>query len=120
MDSTRIDVIAKTCHEANRVWCEANGDKSQKSWEDAPDWQRHSAKLGVVMHLNNPGAGDSASHDSWMEQKIADGWVFGEKKDPDATPPTHPCLVPFKDLLKFQQAKDRLFRYIVHAMCEFE
>jgi hypothetical protein len=72
--------------------------------------------MGVAFHKANPDAGDSASHDSWMAQKIADGWVYGPEKDPDATPPTHHCIVPFDELPKVQQAKDALFRSIVHAL----
>lgn len=30
--------IAKACHEANRAWCQANGDDTQKHWEDAEQW----------------------------------------------------------------------------------
>jgi len=117
MTATAIhnEAIARVAHEANRAWCAANGDYSQPSWEDAPDWQRDSAMLGVEFHRANPNAGDSASHDSWMAQKVRDGWVYGELKDPDATPPTHHCMVPFDELPKVQQIKDALFRAIVHA-----
>lgn len=110
-----IEATARVAHEANRAWCAANGDMTQPTWEDAPDWQQESARRGVQFHIDNPDAGDSASHDSWMAQKIADGWVYGEEKNPDATPPTHHCIVPFEQLPKVQQVKDALFRSIVHA-----
>lgn len=110
--------IARICHEVNRAWCEFSGDPSQPSWHDAPDWQRSSAINGVAFHLANPKAGDSASHDSWMAEKVAAGWVYGEAKNPDATPPTHHCIVPFEQLPRDQRFKDRLFRTIVHAALE--
>jgi hypothetical protein len=47
--------------------------------------------------------------------KSAAGWVYGEEKNPNATPPTHPCIVPFDHLPKVQQVKDALFRAVVHA-----
>ena len=106
-------MIARICHEANRAWCEFNGDFSQTSWDEAPDWQRTSAINGVAFHRNNPDAGDSASHDNWMREKVADGWVCGPVKDADAK--THPCIVPFGELSPAQQFKDKLFRTIVHA-----
>lgn len=109
-------IIAQMCHEANRAWCAMAGDLSQPTWADAPKWQKESAVAGVHFHLSNPDAGDSASHDNWMKQKEADGWVHGEVKDPEATPPTHPCMVPFGELPIQQQAKDALFRSIVHAL----
>ena len=111
----QIEATARVAHEANRAWCVANGDMSQPTWEEAPDWQRESALMGVRFHIDNPDAGDSASHDSWMAQKIEDGWVYGVEKNPDATPPTHHCIVPFAELPKVQQVKDALFRSIVHA-----
>lgn len=108
MDDLRVEAIARTCHEANRGWCEANGDGSQMPWDLAPDWQRDSAVNGVRFHLANPSAPASASHDSWMAEKAATGWVFGVRKD--ATLKTHPCMVPFEELPAVQQAKDRLFK----------
>lgn len=115
-DVDRIDHAARVAHETNRAWCVANGDDSQPSWEEAPEWQKSSAVNGVMFHMSNPEAGDSASHDSWMAEKVAAGWVYGDVKDPDATPPTHPCIVPFEQLPKHQQIKDAIFRSIVHAI----
>lgn len=107
--------LARIAHEVNREWCAFNGDHSQTVWDEAPAWQRESAINGVRFHLENPTAGDSASHDSWMREKVAGGWVHGEVKNADAIPPTHPCIVPFEQLPPEQQFKDRLFRTIVHA-----
>lgn len=109
-----IDVIARICHQANKAWCEAHGDLSQKDWADASQWQRDSAIAGVQFALANPGAPDSAQHDAWMADKVRDGWVYGEMKDAAAR--THPCMVPFDQLPPEQQAKDRLFRAIVAAL----
>lgn len=108
--------IARVAHEINRAYCQAIGDNSQPAWEDAPAWQRESALAGVTLHLHNPFADASASHESWMAQKIADGWVYGEVKDPDRK--THPCIVPFVELPREQQAKDFIFRAVVHALAE--
>jgi hypothetical protein len=105
--------LARICHEANKAFCEYLGDTSQPSWDDAPEWQRNSAVSGVRFHLANPDAGDSASHDNWLKDKRADGWVYGEVKNPELK--QHPCMVPFDQLPKDQQFKDKLFRTIVHA-----
>lgn len=112
------DIIAEICHEANRLWCQSHGDMSQVPWMNAPDWQRESAVNGVIFIMQNPDAGDSASHDNWMREKLANGWVYGEVKDADAK--THPCLVPFVQLPPEQQAKDALFRSIVLALTKGE
>lgn len=111
---TDIEQIARVAHEANRAWCAANGDFSQPIWEMAPDWQKTSAIAGVKFHLANPNAGPSASHDEWLRHKTTEGWTYGMVKNSDLK--QHPCMVPFEGLPPEQQAKDRLFRAIVHAL----
>lgn len=106
--------IAMVCHQANKAFCENNGDLSQKNWEDAEEWQRQSAINGVAYRINNPLAGHDAQHNSWMREKIEQGWVFGEVKDVEAK--THPCIVSFDQLPKFQQQKDALFCAIVDSL----
>jgi hypothetical protein len=106
--------IAQVAHEINRTYCTAIGDYSQLPWDSAPDWQKASALLGVAFHIENPDAGPDASHNSWMDQKVNEGWVYGEVKDAEAK--THPCIVPFNELSKEQQAKDYLFRQVVHSL----
>ena len=110
----KIVSIAKVCHQANKAWCEANGDKSQLDWDSAEEWQVRSAENGVRFKLNNPDAGDDAQHNSWMKEKVDAGWAYGEIKDADAN--THPCIVPFNELPLFQQQKDALFCAIVNAL----
>ena len=105
--------IARVCHEVNRAYCAAMGDMSQPAWDDAPEWQRSSARMGVDLHTRGD-FGPEASHISWMKQKIEEGWTYGEVKDPAAK--THPCIVPFDRLPREQQAKDFIFRAVVHAL----
>jgi hypothetical protein len=105
--------IAKTCHEVNAAYCLSLGDNSQPSWADAPDWQKKSAITGVNFHLSNPNAGPAASHESWLAEKEADGWVYGPVKDVEAK--EHPCFVPYKELPAAQQLKDALFIAVVKS-----
>jgi putative SOS response-associated peptidase YedK len=111
---TKITHIATMCHEANYVWCHLNGDPSQLHWGSAPQWQVDSAIDGVKHALAHPDAKPEDSHMNWMAGKIADGWVYGEVKDPVAK--THPCMVPFDQLPEWQQKKDKLFLAIVRAL----
>lgn len=103
----QIVAIARAAHEVNRTWCELNNDFTQTAWVDAPQWQRDSAILGVKHLIANPDAEIDSSHISWMNQKIADGWVYGPEKDP--VKKTHPCMIPFVELPFPQQWKDNLF-----------
>ena len=106
--------IAKVCHNANKAFCESIGDMSQPFWEDAPDWQKESAIRGVELHINNPAADAGASHRSWMDQKLNDGWCYGPEKNPEEK--THPSLVPYENLSVNEQTKDHIFRSVVHAL----
>lgn len=105
--------IARVAHEVNRAYCQALGDMSQPAWEDAPEWQRASARMGVDLHTMGD-FGPEASHISWMQQKLDEGWKCGAFKDPANK--LHPCIVPFDRLPREQQAKDFIFRAVVHAL----
>ncbi len=106
--------IAMVCHEANRAYCAAIGDHSQPAWEDAPEWQVESAINGVRYHLAHPDSTPADSHESWLREKRAGGWVFGPEKDEVLR--THPCMVPYEELPAEQRAKDALFLGIVRAL----
>lgn len=113
-----IAEVAKICHEANRAYCETLGDVSQPKWEEAPDWQKDSAKNGVEFHLQSLRAGQkpdpASSHINWLKEKAEAGWKYGTVKDAEAK--THPCFVPYEDLPPSQRAKDYIFCAIVEAV----
>lgn len=113
-ETTAIEAIAIICHQANKAWCEINGDNSQQDWGDAPQWQRDSCIKGVEFCLQNPEAPASANHDSWLEEKERTGWVYGPVKDADKK--EHPCCVPYDELPRVQKVKDSLFKAIVGAL----
>jgi hypothetical protein len=105
-----INLLAQIAHEVNRAYCQSIGDNSQLPWFESPVWQRESAVVGVRFCMNNPNAPASANHDSWLKQKVADGWIWGPVKDPAKK--EHPCMVPYEALPKEQQTKDALFKAV--------
>lgn len=113
----KVEQLAGICHDANRAYCKSIGDQSQVPWTDAPDWQRGSAINGVKMHLARPWATPEDSHKSWLAQKEAEGWKYGPVKDAEAK--THPCVLPYDQLMVEQRAKDYLFTAICHALAPF-
>ena len=113
---TRED-IAKVSYEVNRAYCESLGDHSFGPWEEAPEWQKIANRAGVAFHLCHPAALPSASHESWLEMKEKDGWVWGPRKDPEKK--EHPCMVPFHRLPQDQQSKDFIFKAVVESLKGF-
>lgn len=106
--------IARVCHEVNRGYCLAIGDHSQVPWEDAPAWQRDSVVNGVRLILANPATTPAESHQSWLNQKLAEGWTLGPTKDPAKR--EHPCMLPYGALPEAQRVKDYIFGAVVRAL----
>jgi len=114
LEAAMLGHIGRIAHEVNRGYCHAIGDHSQVGWEDAPQWQIDAAIEQVRLTLANPKAGPEVSHETWMAQKIAEGWKWGEEKRPSLK--LHPCIMPFDKLPVEQQAKDFIFRAVVLAI----
>ena len=108
-----IEKIARVCHQTNKAYCESLDDMSQVDWEEAPEWQKESARNGVRFHLNTISTPEG-SHKNWMEVKEADGWIYGEVKDVDKK--THPCFLPYEKLPDDQKIKDYIFRSVIEHM----
>lgn len=113
----KVLMIAKVCHEANKVYCESIGDNSQKPWDACPDWQKQSAIAGVKFKLKNMDATPEDMHNSWMKDKQESGWKYGTVKD--EVKKEHPCLVSYDKLPPEQRTKDHIFASIVKSLAYF-
>lgn len=109
-----IEDLAKICHEANRAYCEALFDFSQKSWEECDEKLKLSTINGVIYHLKNENVTPKESHENLLKYKLAEGWKYGLVKDFDKK--EHPCLLPYESLPEVQRYKDILFKNIVDAL----
>lgn len=107
-----IEMIAEICHNVNKAYCESQNDFSQPTWEEAPEWQKSSAINGVKYHLEND-VTPEMSHENWLKQKLEEGWVYGKVKDPELK--THPCMMKYNELPKYQRTKDSLFKAVVDS-----
>jgi hypothetical protein len=107
-----IDLAAQICHEANRELQKYTNDPSvSPHWAFAPEWQKDSAREGVINAVK--GQTPEQLHESWCEFKQKDGWSYGVFKD--ELEKTHPCLVPYAELPKEQKLKDHIFSSIVQT-----
>lgn len=108
----KLSTIAMLCHTINAAYCLSQGDDSQPSWDDTPDDIKKGIEYGVQLHLENPQTTPEQSHESWLKEKLADGWTYGEVKDLEQK--KHPNVIPYDELPKEQKAKDHLFKVTVH------
>lgn len=107
--------IARVIHAANRELQIVQGDpRPSPPWDEAPEYQVRESTASVELALADPGRTPEANHQGWLERLLADGWRPGLVKD--AAAKTHPLLVPFAELPRDQQLKDRLFIAIVRAL----
>lgn len=111
LNNSLLESAAIVAHEANKVYCESLGDFSQVHWNEAPEWQKDSARAGVLFVYENPDVTPAQSHENWMKQKMEEGWKYGPVKDPIKK--EHPCIMIFDMLPVSQQYKDHLFRAVV-------
>lgn len=111
-----IEQVARVAHETNRAYCASIGDDSQKSWDEAEEWQRDSILRGVKFAIDNPDISPSGLHDAWCRSKIAEGWKYGSVKDPIKK--EHHCLVPYGELPAEQRIKDHLLIHVIKAFSE--
>lgn len=106
--------IARICHQINRALRMGLGEEGGPDWFAASDHVKNSAVAGVQFHIDNPDAKPEDSHKAWMNHKLEHGWTYGEEKSELLK--THPNLVPFERLPRDQQAKDWIFREVVHMV----
>lgn len=116
--NTRIDRIAKLCHEANRAYCELNGDFSQLPYNEAPDSIIGSAEDGVQAIIDGAVTSPQQLHENWLKFKEVEGWTYGPVKDFDTK--KHPCMLPYSQLPLEQKIKDYIFFSIVKACIAVE
>jgi DNA-binding transcriptional MerR regulator len=107
--------IARVVHAANRELQIVQGDPvPSPPWDDAPDYQVREAVAGVQAVIADPELTAEQSHQMWLDRMRADGWSYGEIKNPQRK--THPTFLPWDQLPPGQQLKDRLFIAIVRAL----
>jgi hypothetical protein len=106
---------AVVAYEANRGYNHVIGDPwLDPPWPGLPQWYREAVIDGV--RAVRAGLDPQQLHEHWCAYYRRLGWVHGPVKDADASPPTHPCLVPYEALPAAHQRKNILFREFVLAM----
>jgi hypothetical protein len=105
------ELAAEAAHELIRLLQRANGEEVAPPWGEAPAWQQESTNEGIDLAIQ--GISPEENHDKWFQARTKAGWVWGPVKDPDASPPTNPTLVPYSQLSDLQKRKDAVFPMVV-------
>jgi len=98
---------AHIVHCMNNEICKLNNEQTIE-WKDLPDYMLEGLK-GAVWSGRTP----RESHEAWMQDRLANGWVLGPVKSIENK--VSPCLVPYDKLPYSQKVKDCL----VTGMNEF-
>jgi RyR domain len=111
--------IARVVHAANRELQIVQGDPvPSPPWDEAPEYQVRESIAGVQEVLRHPDLTAERSHELWCDRMRADAWTHGDVKDAERK--THPTLLPWAELPKEQQLKDRLCIAVVRALAPEE
>ena len=108
-----LGLIASIAYSINVAYCAAIGDE-QVSWNNAPENIKKGIEAGVAFQLNHPDSTPEQSHEEWLKDKEANGWVYGEEKD--VANKTHPNILPYAELPPEQHAKDYIFKAVVSLL----
>lgn len=111
-------IIAAIAYALNAAYTLASRGESPPNWNDLTDEQRQGYVDGVNFILENLDAGPAAQHERWLEDKTADGWVFGEVKDEENK--TDPNLIAFDNLPFEMRARDIVIFSIVSELSKVE
>ena len=104
---------AEICYTAQRAMQAMLGEE-MPSWEDLPCDQR---QIGIdSVRMIQLGHSPEQLHEMWREFWRDKGYVYGEKRDDAADPPTHPVLAPWGSLTPQYQVRERLYQLMVVAM----
>lgn len=109
--------IAHVVHEANRVVqdiLQTPGVPVAPAWVEFPEEQKQGVINGVKFAFDNPDVTPEQSHESWLAEKLENGWVWGPVKDGELK--THPNIKPYSEIPTVEKIKDDLFLAIVRVL----
>lgn len=103
--------LAQQAYEVLRAFNMAVHLEPKVAWDEATPETRANMLAAVRWQRENDEAPVSASHDSWVSQKMAEGWKYGPVTDNARK--ESPKLLPFDQLAPQFRAQDFIFRAIV-------
>lgn len=109
--------IAEITHTLLNNYKEHTNQENTIEWEKAPSRIKEDSINGVLYHLKNPDASDEDTHNKWMEEKISNGWKYGNELNENNK--EHPHLVSYDKLPDNIKLLDHLFKSTVNTLKKF-
>ena len=108
----KTNSIARVCYEASKAYCEANGDYSHVSWDEAAGSTTGGLVKAIQFYIQNPSAGAARVHDILVKEMLEAGWRSGPRMS--HLKKEDPFLVPFSELSRIQKVRNRIIFSIAH------
>jgi hypothetical protein len=105
--------IAAVCYAVNNAYRAAIGELTRITWGDLLPVDQESLIAGVKLAMKNTQTPEQ-QHNTWLDNKLADGWLFG--KEEDLVGKKSPNMVPYIEISEIQKVKDHVFLAIVKSM----
>jgi hypothetical protein len=83
-------------------------------WGDTSEAYQAGLIAGVTAYFENPELTPAQEHQTWLDAKLADGWVVGAVLDTDNK--VHPLLLPFDELPIEHRSRAIMLHAAVHAL----
>ncbi len=112
-----VQTVARLAHEQNNLIKKLLKEEVVEAYEDynnLPDSMKASNLKGIEFILNKPDVTPEQLHNSWLAEKAANGWVYGETLSHDTK--THPNMRRFIELPESQKLKDEEFLRLVKSV----
>lgn len=112
LDAAIIEGIAKTCHQANKAFCESMGDNSFTDWEDSEDWVKALTIFQVRNIIANPLEPHYGSHDAYVDKVPEITWE-------NAPEGFNKKLSRYEEWSIEDKTKSKMFKAIVEAILHY-
>lgn len=105
--------IARASYNILREYAHALGEPPKPTWEELSPAKQADIVVAVTsvvrMHVT-----PEEQHARWLQKKLADGWTYGPRRDPETK--QHPAVRLYAELAPEQRAKGIICRAVCYSI----
>ena len=99
--------LAQVAHETNNAYRTVMLGLPAKCWDELTPEEKTGITYAAEKAVLDPKLKPKDAHESWLQMKLAQGWVYGTAENRDAK--QHPCMVEWDLLPDDRKVQDALF-----------